>query len=312
MTGFTEQQIADLAAPLARAAVKSRKQAGREVSYLEGWHVIAEANRIFGFDGWDRETIECRCVSEKPCIIGAGGQYEKPGFRVAYVGKVRVTVRAGERVMVREGTGYGSGIDQDVGEAHESAAKECETDALKRCLMTFGNPFGLALYDKTQAEVEPLPQRGAQRPASDRYAPRPQHAAQQASPPQAPTGRAPDRAAQEQAMREGAAVLPVNPEEPPEVAEARRAARAHFWTREHYGIDPAVIPGGMARWDAEMIAQAQAAQNLDQFVKLKQDNREAGFVSAWESMVAKPVVNHFRGKMLEIEKRLSGGMGAAA
>ncbi len=154
--GFTEEQTAALEAPLARAVVKGRKQAGREVSYIEGWHAIAEANRIFGFDGWDRETVECRCVSEKPCVIGAGGQYEKPGFRVAYVGKVRVTVRAGERIIVREGTGYGSGIDADVGEAHESAAKECETDALKRSLMTFGNPFGLALYDKTQAEVEPV------------------------------------------------------------------------------------------------------------------------------------------------------------
>ena len=31
--------------------------------------------------------------------------------------------------------------------------KEAETDARKRALMTFGNPFGLALYDKTQANV---------------------------------------------------------------------------------------------------------------------------------------------------------------
>jgi recombination DNA repair RAD52 pathway protein len=159
MPGFDEQQLSLLRAPLSRDHVKTRTQAGRTLSYLEGWVAIAEANRIFGFDGWDRETIECRCVSEKPCIIGAGGQYEKPGFRVSYVGKVRVTVRAGECVIVREGTGYGSGIDADIGEAHESAAKECETDALKRSLMTFGNPFGLALYDKTQAEVEPVASR---------------------------------------------------------------------------------------------------------------------------------------------------------
>jgi DNA repair and recombination protein RAD52 len=31
--------------------------------------------------------------------------------------------------------------------------KEAETDAMKRALMTFGNPFGLALYDKTQENV---------------------------------------------------------------------------------------------------------------------------------------------------------------
>ena len=28
----------------------------------EGWHVVAEANRIFGFDAWDRRTLTARCV----------------------------------------------------------------------------------------------------------------------------------------------------------------------------------------------------------------------------------------------------------
>jgi len=36
---------------------------------------------------------------------------------------------------------------------HESAIKEAETDAMKRAFMTFGNPFGLALYDKQQTNV---------------------------------------------------------------------------------------------------------------------------------------------------------------
>jgi len=53
----------------------------------------------------------------------------------------------------REGSGAGHGIDVDLGQAHESALKEAETDAMKRALMTFGNPFGLALYDKRQREV---------------------------------------------------------------------------------------------------------------------------------------------------------------
>ena len=35
---------------------------GRELTYLEGWYAISEANRIFGFDGWSRETTESRCV----------------------------------------------------------------------------------------------------------------------------------------------------------------------------------------------------------------------------------------------------------
>ena len=55
--------------------------------------------------------------------------------------------------LIREGTGAGHGIDTDLGQAHESALKEAETDAMKRALMTFGNSFGLALYDKQQREV---------------------------------------------------------------------------------------------------------------------------------------------------------------
>jgi hypothetical protein len=62
-------------------------------------------------------------------------------------------VRAGDTVIVREGCGFGSGIDRDVDQAHESAIKEAESDAMKRALMTFGNAFGLALYDKSQSNV---------------------------------------------------------------------------------------------------------------------------------------------------------------
>ncbi len=38
--------------------------------------------------------------------------------------------------------GAGHGYDLDLGLAHESAIKEAVTDALKRALRTFGNPFG--------------------------------------------------------------------------------------------------------------------------------------------------------------------------
>ena len=68
--------------------------------------------------------------------------------------------------MIREGCGAGHGIDTDLGQAHESALKEAETDAMKRALMTFGNPFGLALYDKQQREVTGAAGGGGARPAN--------------------------------------------------------------------------------------------------------------------------------------------------
>ena len=148
---FTQSQQEALAAPLDRANVQTRSQSNRNFSYLEGWHVIAEANRIFGFDGWQRETLHCQCVSERERSIGSGGG--RSGWGVTYTAKARIQV--GE--IIREGSGAGHGIDMDLGQAHESALKEAETDAMKRALMTFGNQFGLALYDKQQREVAAKP-----------------------------------------------------------------------------------------------------------------------------------------------------------
>jgi DNA recombination protein Rad52 len=150
-SGFSPEQLAALSAPLDRANVRQREQGRSRVSYLEGWQVIAEANRIFGFDGWQRQTIAVRCVAQAERLIGRD---QKPGWGVTYTARVRVTVTAGGLVpLVREGSGAGHGIDVDLGQAHESALKEAETDAMKRALMTFGNPFGLALYDKAQRQV---------------------------------------------------------------------------------------------------------------------------------------------------------------
>ena len=145
---FSDYQIQELEAPLARTHVATRQQSGRSLSYIEGWFAIKEANRIFGFDQWNRETIDIRVLTEKPRVIGRDDR-AKDGWGVSYFAKVRVTVGT----VVREGCGTGHGIDVDLGLAHESALKEAETDAMKRALMTFGNPFGLALYDKTQSDV---------------------------------------------------------------------------------------------------------------------------------------------------------------
>jgi DNA repair and recombination protein RAD52 len=152
---FTDQQKAALESPLDRAKVKGRDQGGRTVSYIEGWHAIAEANRIFGFDGWQRTTTRLEETNRDLVNVKKrdGTSYEQ--WRVGYLAMVEV--RVGD--VVRQGTGFGSGMSKPeaLGEAIESAAKEAETDAMKRALMTFGNPFGLALYDKEQRQVADMP-----------------------------------------------------------------------------------------------------------------------------------------------------------
>jgi DNA recombination protein Rad52 len=141
---FTDIQIRHLKAKLEPRYIKTRSANGANLSYVEGWHSIAEANRIFGFDAWDRRTISTACVWN-----GQSGQVHA----AAYTAKVRVSVRAGDTIIVREGSGTGEGRASTPGQAHELALKGAETDATKRALATFGNPFGLALYDREQAGV---------------------------------------------------------------------------------------------------------------------------------------------------------------
>jgi DNA recombination protein Rad52 len=144
MMAFTDTQVRQLKAKLDPRHIRTRNSNGANLSYVEGWHAISEANRIFGYDAWDRRTIATTCVS-----TGVKGGY----YQAAYIAKVRVTVRAGDVNIIREGSGTGEAVAPTPGQAHELAVKGAETDATKRALATFGNPFGLALYDREQAGV---------------------------------------------------------------------------------------------------------------------------------------------------------------
>lgn len=145
---FADDQIKSLQRPPQRRWIKQREIEGRVFPYLEGWRAIAEANRIFGFAAWDRETVA------SDCIFARG---ERGGFAVVYLTRVRITVRAGAATIVREGCGSGDAFAATMGEAHERAAKAAETDATKRALSTFGAPFGLTLYAGLAAQQRGLP-----------------------------------------------------------------------------------------------------------------------------------------------------------
>jgi hypothetical protein len=141
---FSEVQTKFLRAKLKRRHVKTRDAHGETLSYIEGWHAIAEANRIFGFEHWDRQTLTPHCH----------WTVQQSGQTVCfYSTKVRISVRAGEGLIVREGLGTGLGRSSQPEEAHDVAIKSAETDATKRALATFGNAFGLALYDPAQSQV---------------------------------------------------------------------------------------------------------------------------------------------------------------
>ena len=137
--GFTAKQTQALQRGLSSRRIRTREANGRELSYIEGWYAISEANRIFGFDAWSRETLDSRCVLTRE---------NRGTFLAIYVAKVRITVHADGVTIVREGHGTGEGRGNSPGEVHDTALKAAETDATKRALATFGKPFGLELYRK--------------------------------------------------------------------------------------------------------------------------------------------------------------------
>jgi hypothetical protein len=140
--GFSARQVQALRRNLDHRHVRTREAHGRKLSYLEGWYAISEANRIFGFDGWNRETVESRCVLARE---------NRGTFLAVYIARVRVTVHADGAIIIREGQGTGEGRGTSPGEVHDIALKAAETDATKQALATFGKPFGLALYGSGKA-----------------------------------------------------------------------------------------------------------------------------------------------------------------
>lgn len=150
-----EQLQQDLDSPIPRSAVKEREgNGGRSFSYLSADYVIARMNQLFGNLNWSTETVEVRAVH-----TGTVQKYGKDVHTCHYIARVKVEVQhldQNGRVLRTShmGTGYGDGSDKEnMGKAHELAAKEAESDALKRACKNLGQSMGLALYDKDQTNV---------------------------------------------------------------------------------------------------------------------------------------------------------------
>lgn len=147
MTFDRDTAAEQLRAPLDKSKIKPPPK-GKFGEYVEGLHVIREANRIFGEFGWSyRVTRLERTHYEIVELKGKDGPYSQ--LRTSYLCAVLVNVDGVEREGLA--VGVGNGKPENAGDVIESAVKEAETDALKRALRTFGNTFGLALYEKDAA-----------------------------------------------------------------------------------------------------------------------------------------------------------------
>jgi DNA repair and recombination protein RAD52 len=141
---FNEKQLQVLNSELDTSRVKTREKGNINLSYLEGFDIIETANSIFGFGNWDYTISKLEQVSSEI--------NQNQNNVICYKAIVQVLVHSENHAndVSREDVGFGTGVSKTQADAHEGAAKEAVTDALKRCFRSFGNQFGNSLYDKSR------------------------------------------------------------------------------------------------------------------------------------------------------------------
>lgn len=149
MAKTIEQIREELDAKIPRDAISARDAGfgGKKLSYLEGWYVIDRLNKVFGQGNWDYSTDKL----DKTFEGEVNGK-----FYVSYVATVSLNVTfPGNETCRFTDVGFGDGQDgKNPGKCHELAVKEAVTDGIKRCAKSLGMSTGLALYDKSQENVE--------------------------------------------------------------------------------------------------------------------------------------------------------------
>ena len=156
---FDKKQLEILNQELDSSRIKTRDKGNISLSYIEGHDVIETANKIFGFGNWSYSISKLEHVSQE--------QNQNQNQVICYKAIVQVLIHSENHTqeVKREDVGFGTGVAKTQADAHEGAAKEAVTDALKRAMRSFGNQFGNSLYDKTknhQANNESTPSKPQQ------------------------------------------------------------------------------------------------------------------------------------------------------
>lgn len=151
---LSDKQRAEMQADIPTDAVQSKQGA----SYVAGFYVFDELNRILGPDGWGSET---RSIAWPIPLEGfekvAKDKSVKYSFRAVCQATVRIFLTSNPAIY-HDGSACGSGESPMAGDAAHHAVGEAETDATKRAARLFGRRLGLALYDKEQRFVSDQPE----------------------------------------------------------------------------------------------------------------------------------------------------------
>ena len=141
---FDKNQLTILTQELDSNRIKTREKGNISLSYIEGFDVIDTANKVFGFGNWSYSISKLDQVSQE--------QNQNQNNVVCYKAVVQIQIHNTNHTLDvnRQDVGFGTGVAKSLADAHEGAAKEAVTDAIKRCFRSFGNQFGNSLYDKTK------------------------------------------------------------------------------------------------------------------------------------------------------------------
>lgn len=160
MTTLTQPQLKVLLGGLN----PNRVQHLKGLAHMEAWDIRRELIRVFGFGGYDLETLALDLVAEtgetkQKKNRQTGEYYGDPytAWTVIYRAQVRLTIKDTEgRVLASWDDGaVGDSQNQPVrGDAHDMAMKTALSQALKRCATNLGDQFGLSLYN--DGDIRPV------------------------------------------------------------------------------------------------------------------------------------------------------------
>ncbi len=141
---FDKNQLTILTQELDSNRIKTREKGNINLSYIEGFDVIDTANKVFGFGNWSYSISKLDQVSQE--------LNQNQNNVVCYKAVVQIQIHNNDhsQTVNRQDVGFGTGVAKSLADAHEGAAKEAVTDAIKRCFRSFGNQFGNSLYDKSR------------------------------------------------------------------------------------------------------------------------------------------------------------------